>query len=245
MRSRGRLGRPVRRDHGRRGVPALGRDPVRTARRPRSGLGAHDHPADRGDRARRATAGRGAQLRRPVVGNRAVRFRPRPGHRARAVRLLAAVYNAAVLDRRVASSPVVRIALPRAQDERVIPMTVGQVRALAEAMPPRNRAMVYPRPGSGVRVGELLALRAQDVDFLRRTARVEHQLGAAHPRAGASRRRRGRSGPSRCLRWSPNELASAHALVVPARPRTGACSPAPTAARTTTRSTARGSSARQ
>ena len=49
-------------------------------------------------------------------------------------------------------------------------------------MPPRNRAMVYAQAGLGLRVGELLAVRVQDVDFLRRTVRVEHQL-ERHTRA--------------------------------------------------------------
>jgi integrase len=105
-----------------------------------------------------------------------------PGTVRGAVRLLSAVYNAAVLDRRVASSPVVRIALPRAEDERIVPLTVPQVRTLAEAMPARNRAMVYAQAGLGLRIGELLALRACDVNWLRRAVRVEHQL-ERHTRA--------------------------------------------------------------
>jgi integrase len=36
--------------------------------------------------------------------------------------------------------------------------------------------MVLTQAGLGLRIGELLALRVQDVDFLRRTARVETQL---------------------------------------------------------------------
>src|SRR4029079_15082475 len=50
---------------------------------------------------------------------------------------LRSVFAAAVLDRLVASSPVVRVQLPRAERPRVVPLTVEQVRALAEAMPKR------------------------------------------------------------------------------------------------------------
>jgi integrase len=71
---------------------------------------------------------------------------------------------------------VVRVALPRHERARVVPLTVDQVQALAEAMPARNRAMVVTQAGLGLRIGELLALRVQDVDFLRRTARVEYQI---------------------------------------------------------------------
>jgi integrase len=99
-----------------------------------------------------------------------------------AVRLLGSIYTAAVFDHLVPTSPVARIALPRAHVQRIVPLTVSQVRALAEAMPARNRAMVFAQAGLGLRVGELLALRVQDVDFLRRTVRVEHQL-ERHTRA--------------------------------------------------------------
>ena len=93
-----------------------------------------------------------------------------------AVGLLRSVYGAAVLDRLVASSPVVRIQLPRHERERVVPLPVEQVAALAEAMPERYRAMVLTQAGLGLRIGELLALRVQDVDFLRRTVRIEWQF---------------------------------------------------------------------
>jgi integrase len=92
------------------------------------------------------------------------------------VRLLRSIYTSAVLDRLVASSPVVRVQLPRDDRERVVPLTVGQVQALADAMPARTQAMVFAQAGLGLRIGELLALRVQDIDFLRRTARVEFQI---------------------------------------------------------------------
>ena len=36
--------------------------------------------------------------------------------------------------------------------------------------------MVVAQAGLGLRIGELLALRVEDVDFLRRTVRVEDQI---------------------------------------------------------------------
>jgi integrase len=93
-----------------------------------------------------------------------------------AVGLLRSVYGAAVLDRLVASSPVIRIQLPRYERERVVPLSVEQVLALAEAMPERYRAMVLAQAGLGLRIGELLALRVEDVDFLRLSVRIEWQF---------------------------------------------------------------------
>jgi integrase len=92
------------------------------------------------------------------------------------VGLLRSVYAAAVLDRLVGRSPVVRVSLPSAHRERVVPLTVDQVRALADAIPARNRAMVLTQAGLGLRLGELLALRVQDVDFAARLVRVEWQF---------------------------------------------------------------------
>jgi integrase len=54
-------------------------------------------------------------------------------------------------------------------------LTVIEVQDLADAVPQRCRAMVITQAGLGLRVAELLALRVQDVYFLRRTVRVEFQ----------------------------------------------------------------------
>ena len=91
------------------------------------------------------------------------------------VALLRSVYNAAVQDRLVASSPVTKLSLPRSERARIVPLTVPEVRDLADAMPGRCRAMVITQAGLGLRVAELLALRVEDVDFLHRSVRVKWQ----------------------------------------------------------------------
>lgn len=90
--------------------------------------------------------------------------------------VLRAALDAAVLDRVVPVSPFQKIALPRIERERMVPLTPEQVVAIHDAIGPRYRAMVLAQAGLGLRIGELLALRVEDVDFLRRTARVEHQI---------------------------------------------------------------------
>lgn len=92
------------------------------------------------------------------------------------VDVMRAVYRAAVADRLVASSPFERVTLPRTERERVVPLAVPQVRALADEVPERHRALIVAQAGLGLRMGELLALRAVDVDFLGRTVRVAYQL---------------------------------------------------------------------
>jgi integrase len=94
---------------------------------------------------------------------------------------LRSVLASAAEDRLIARSPVpAKIALPRPPAvDRIIPVTVAQVRAIADWMPARARALVYTQAGVGPRVQELVALRRQDVDFLRREVHVAEQL---HPR---------------------------------------------------------------
>lgn len=92
------------------------------------------------------------------------------------VTLVRGAYNAAVLDRIVAVSPFARITLPRVERERIVPLTVDQVAALVDEIGDRYKAMVVTQAGCGLRIGELLALRVRDVDFLRRTLRIEDQI---------------------------------------------------------------------
>jgi integrase len=92
------------------------------------------------------------------------------------VTLVRGAFGAAVLDHLVASNPFDRVALPRVERERVVPLTVDQVAAIAAVIRPQYRAMVKTQAGLGLRIGELLALRVEDVDFLRREVRIEHQV---------------------------------------------------------------------
>jgi integrase len=89
---------------------------------------------------------------------------------------LARMYGIAVDDRIVASSPCRRIVLPSTDDEgEVHPPTAAQVSAIVAAAPARYRSLVVLLAGSGMRIGEALGLQVSDVDFLRRTVRVERQ----------------------------------------------------------------------
>jgi integrase len=112
------------------------------------------------------------------------------------VTFVRSVFMAAERDHRIARSPFVRLALPRHERERIVPLTVDQVAALARTVRPHYRAMVIAQAGLGLRIGELLALRVQDVDFLRRTARVEHQIDKlTHKRVPPKTRRSRRTIP--------------------------------------------------
>lgn len=87
----------------------------------------------------------------------------------------AQVFASAVDDRVIPSSPCRKIALPREDKGEVVPPSVEQVDAVCEALGERWRVIAVFLAGSGLRIGELRGLRLSDVDFLRRTVRVERQ----------------------------------------------------------------------
>lgn len=91
-------------------------------------------------------------------------------------RYVSAIFKAAVADRMIASSPCVRVRLPKAPPSKVVPITVEQVRALEAALPAKYAALVPLCAGTGLRQGEAFGLTADRIDFLRRTLVVDRQL---------------------------------------------------------------------
>lgn len=89
------------------------------------------------------------------------------------------IFGAAVRDRLIAHDPCNQIKLPDAPKEKVVPLTVEQVEVLAEVIAPRYRAAVVVCAGVGLRQGECFGLKPADVDFLRKTIRVERQIQPA------------------------------------------------------------------
>jgi integrase len=89
---------------------------------------------------------------------------------------LNAMFASAVRDRLIARSPCIDIRLPGIdRGKRVIP-SPEQVHRLAELMPPRLSAAVYVAAGCGLRLGEVLGLETDDVDFGRGELAVRRQL---------------------------------------------------------------------
>jgi integrase len=98
-----------------------------------------------------------------------------PGTVRETYKIAGRMFAAAVDDRILAASPCHRIRLPRDDRPEVVAPTVEQITALAGAVSPRYRALVVLLAGSGLRIGEALGLNVSDVDFLRRTVKVERQ----------------------------------------------------------------------
>lgn len=110
-------------------------------------------------------------------------------------RYLAAILRAAAADKVIAESPCRGVKLPKVEKSEVVPMATDAVEAVAAAMTERYRAAVVLAAGTGLRQGEVLGLTLPNVDFLRRTLRVEQQMvllpGGPYlspPKTDASRR---------------------------------------------------------
>lgn len=98
-----------------------------------------------------------------------------PGSVRNVYDVAAQVFAAAVDDRIIPVSPCRKIRLPRGDGGEVVPPTIEEVKAIADTIGDRWRAVVVTLAGSGLRIGELRGLEVADVDFLRRTIRVERQ----------------------------------------------------------------------
>ncbi|OZM84102.1 site-specific integrase [Pseudonocardia sp. MH-G8] len=89
---------------------------------------------------------------------------------------LVSMFGAAVRDRVIAVSPCSGITLPALDHAEHVILTPDQVHQVAAAMPARLRPAVYIGAGCGLRLGEVLGLELEHVDFLRREVRVTQQL---------------------------------------------------------------------
>jgi integrase len=114
---------------------------------------------------------------------------------AQAYRTLNRVLAAAADDELIGRNALRGVKPPRIEPEPMRFLTHDQVASLAAAIDARYRALVYLAAYSGLRAGELVALRRPHVDFLRRTVTVVEQVQyidrdyvVAPPKSGAGRR---------------------------------------------------------
>jgi integrase len=73
-------------------------------------------------------------------------------------------------------NPCTKIDLPRVPRHEMLFLTAEEVRKVAEAIDPYYRTLIYTAAYTGLRAGELLALRRRDVDLLRGVIHVRRAL---------------------------------------------------------------------
>src|SRR5690606_17851308 len=113
----------------------------------------------------------------------------------KAYQLFAAAMAAAVDNGLIPVSPCRKVDLPQIETPEMRFLKPEEIKILAEAIDERYRAMVLTAAYSGLRFGELCALRVDRLDTLRRTIRVEESLAEVRsqfifkaPKSEASRR---------------------------------------------------------
>ena len=126
------------------------------------------------------------------------------------VRLLAAILKAAEVDRLIPRSPAQGVRLRRRDGAMLVPLTVNQVRSLAEAAPPGLEAALVLAACTGLRQGELFGLTGDRVGWLKRELVVDRQL--VTPNRGAPA-----LGPCKTSRSVRTVPVADHALKVLAR----------------------------
>jgi integrase len=94
-----------------------------------------------------------------------------------AYRTLGKIIRTAEIDGHIVRSPLLGIDLPKevARAEMTF-LTASEVAALAEAVEPRYRALIYTAAYTGLRFGELAALKVERVNLLRGTVHVTESL---------------------------------------------------------------------
>ncbi len=105
--------------------------------------------------------------------------RKAPATVVKAAQIMGKVMKTAVRAKRIPHNPMAEVSLPTIVESEDIYLTPAQVEVLADAMTvicPRYRALVWLGCYGGPRIGELLALRWNDLDFLRRTVTISRKV---------------------------------------------------------------------
>ena len=90
--------------------------------------------------------------------------------------MLRSIFQRAVRDRIIAFNPCDDTELPKVIARRSRTLTAGEFNRLLTAVPDRHRLMVETAIETGMRWGELIALRPRHIDFLRRSITVEETI---------------------------------------------------------------------
>lgn len=105
--------------------------------------------------------------------------RKAPATVVKAAQIMGKVMKTAVRAKVIPHNPMAEVLLPTITESEDVYLTPARVEALADAMDsvaPRYRALVWLGCYAGPRIGELLALRWTDLDFLRRTVTVSRKV---------------------------------------------------------------------
>jgi integrase len=99
-----------------------------------------------------------------------------PATISKAYQIVSRAFRVAVTDGIITRSPCREVKLPRIETPERRFLSPGEVEDLADTIDTRYRTLVLTGAYTGLRFGEIAALRTDDLDPLRRTLRVDEQL---------------------------------------------------------------------
>jgi integrase len=101
----------------------------------------------------------------------------KPGTIRNAYRVLKMVLDQAVKERRILTNPCSQVNLPKVNAAKMLHLTAEEVATLAEAAgPPPYCTLIRFAAYTGLRAGEIAALKVGDIDFKARTLRVSRTM---------------------------------------------------------------------
>jgi integrase len=129
----------------------------------------------------------------PAIGHRTLRelekrpsltqawisgMRLAPSSARQVIRDVSAVFLAAMDDGLIGRNPAraKSVTRPKVPERKAQPWTLGQVGAMAAALPARYAVLPYLGAGAGPRQGEMFGLAVDDIDFLRKVIHVRRQV---------------------------------------------------------------------
>ena len=90
--------------------------------------------------------------------------------------MLHSIFKRAVRDKLIVANPCEQTELPKVITRKGPTVTADEFDRLLAAIPERHRVMVETAIETGMRWGELIALRPRHIDFLRKTVTVEETI---------------------------------------------------------------------
>ncbi len=109
--------------------------------------------------------------------------------------LLSKVFRQALAEEVISRNPMLGVKVPKAQRREIVILEPEQVELLADAIRPKYRATVLLSAWGTLRIGEIGALKREDLDFERGVVHVRRALSTAgaktivkEPKTAASRR---------------------------------------------------------
>lgn len=95
---------------------------------------------------------------------------------------LSGIMSEAVLDKMIRATPCIKIKLPAANDDKVVPIDTGQVQIIADAIHATYRRAVIFAAATGLRPGEWRGLTADRVDLNQGIVTVDRQYAGGSAR---------------------------------------------------------------